>query len=169
MGTSTHGNTSVPFQDSGYAFGQGENSNGVGQRPGAGGGWYGGYIGTFAASGGSGYIGNSLLTSSYSVTKHMACHNCKTSSDASTMTIANTCHSGTPTADCSKEGNGYAKVTLVHIVNTDSTLKSLTVQNHTLSPSFNGNVNTYDVIVGENESSVSISATAGAGAEVAHQ
>ena len=43
MGTSTHGNTSVPSQDSGYAFGQGENSNGVGQRPGAGGGWYGGY------------------------------------------------------------------------------------------------------------------------------
>ena len=72
----------------------------------------GGYIG---AGGGSGYIGNSLLISSNGVTKHMICYgkDCKTSTDAGTLTNSVTVVAETPTADTAKIGNGYAKITLV--------------------------------------------------------
>ena len=79
--------------------------------PGGGGGFYGGascrWIG---ASGGSGYIGNSLLTN-----KHMTCYNCEPSDDENTKTISNECHNTEPTEDCAKEGNGYARITLLNI------------------------------------------------------
>ncbi len=73
-----------------------------------GGGWYGGGGTTYygAGGGGSGYIGNGHLTD-----KHMACYNCETSDDESTKTISVTCASETPTADCAKKGNGYARIT----------------------------------------------------------
>ena len=72
-----------------------------------GGGYYGGGTSWGSGSGGgSGYIDNSSLTN-----KHMACYNCKTSNEVSTKTISVTCASETPTADCSKIGNGYAKIT----------------------------------------------------------
>ncbi|MCI6626796.1 MAG: hypothetical protein MSH29_00600, partial [Tenericutes bacterium] len=62
-----------------------------------------------------GYIGNSLLISSNGVTKHMICYgkDCKTSTDAGTLTNSVTVVSETPTADTAKIGNGYAKITLV--------------------------------------------------------
>lgn len=71
---------------------------------GGGGGYYGGGAG-FSGGGGSGYIGNSLLTQ-----KSMYCYNCTESSEESTKTIATTCHSETPTENCAKEGNGYARI-----------------------------------------------------------
>ncbi|MBD9114896.1 hypothetical protein EGP95_03830 [bacterium] len=76
-----------------------------------GGGYYGG--GTSwgsAGGGGSGYIGNTLLTE-----KSMYCYNCQESSEESTKTISTTCTSATPTANCAKQGNGYAKITLISL------------------------------------------------------
>ena len=94
-------------------FGRGGNSGlGSDSAGGGGGGFYGGGSSSYeiagSGGGGSGYIGNSLLTS-----KAMYCYNCAESSDESTKTISTTCHSATPTANCSKEGNGYARITYV--------------------------------------------------------
>ena len=106
-------------QQSGYKFGQGE--NGISDSPtdgksGGGGGWYGGGMGsgetswTVCAGGGSGYIGNSLLTN-----KVMYCYNCEESNEESTKTISTTCNEEIPTSYCAKKGNGYARITLVNI------------------------------------------------------
>ena len=102
-------------QISGYKFGIGESgfSNVSEKGSGGGGGYYGGTSGngttwTDCAGGGSGYIGNSLLTD-----KIMYCYNCQESSEESTKTVSTTCTSQTPTENCSKQGNGYAKITLV--------------------------------------------------------
>ena len=96
-------------------FGQGgnhgyESSQNVGGS-GGGGGLYGGggsSRGHGQAGGGSGYIGNSLLTE-----KAMYCYNCQESSEISTKTISTTCTSATPTTNCAKQGNGYARITLI--------------------------------------------------------
>ena len=84
------------------SFGQG----GIG----SGGGYYGGtkYSScniVYSGSGGSGYIGNSLLTD-----KHMYCYNCQESSSANTKTIKGTCHDTSPKADCAKQSSGYARI-----------------------------------------------------------
>ncbi len=93
-------------------FGAGSNLNEAGYGGnGGGGGFYGGGGTNRAHSGGgggSGYIGNSLLTN-----KSMYCYNCKESSEESTKTVSTTCTSQTPTENCAKQGNGYARVTLV--------------------------------------------------------
>ena len=83
---------------------QGTNNGGSG----AGGGYYGGGSGGghFGSGGGSGYIGNPLLTD-----KVMYCYNCSESSEESTKTISTTCVSDNPTSNCSKKGNGYARIT----------------------------------------------------------
>ena len=76
---------------------------------GGGGGFYGGggsSRGHSDSGGGSGYIGNPLLTD-----KSMYCYNCATSNEESTKTISTTCHSNDPTENCAKEGNGYARIT----------------------------------------------------------
>ena len=80
---------------------------------GGGAGYYGGASGggrnnNGSGGGGSGYIGNSLL-----LNKVMYCYDCTESSDASTKTIKTTCHNSTPTENCVKEGNGYARITLI--------------------------------------------------------
>lgn len=84
--------------------------------------YYGGYRGhgknsdaqsyAGSAGGGSGYIGNSNLTN-----KAMYCYNCPTSDDVSTKTINTTCTSETPTTNCSKQGNGYARITIMSCSN----------------------------------------------------
>lgn len=97
-------------QLSGYKFGIGQSSS-YRHASGGGGGYYGGKVGTAyntLGGGGSGYIGNSLLTD-----KAMYCYSCTESSDESTKTISTTCHSATPTPNCAKEENGYAKITLI--------------------------------------------------------
>ncbi len=78
--------------------------------PNGGGGYYGGGATTLAggAGGGSGYIGNPLLTE-----KSMHCYNCAESTEESTKTISTTCVNETPTENCSKQGNGYARITLI--------------------------------------------------------
>ena len=74
---------------------------------GGGGGYYGG---SFVGGGGSGYIGNPLLTN-----KAMYCYNCEESNEESTKTISTTCSEETPTSNCAKKDNGYARITLVSI------------------------------------------------------
>ena len=113
-------------QTTGYEFGIGQdainqkiyNSVGAEGRGGGGGGFYGGltYTGDehdyddASGSGGSGYIGNPLLTN-----KVMYCYNCEESTGENTKTISTTCSEETPTENCAKKGNGYARITLISI------------------------------------------------------
>ena len=60
------------------------------------------------SGGGSGYIGNSLLSN-----KAMYCYNCEESSEESTKIISTTCAEETPTSNCAKKGNGYARITYI--------------------------------------------------------
>ena len=70
-----------------------------------------GSIANSSGAGGSSYIGSSTLISGGGVTKHMTCYSCTTSSDANTQTYSNTNVSATATADYSKIGNGFARIT----------------------------------------------------------
>lgn len=115
-------------QTSGYLFGQGQNGynrieanncgcEGIG---GGGGGFYGGTSyqrdgieSSLSGAGGSGYIANTNLYN-----KKMVCYNCETSTDINTYTESNTCAESDPTPNCSKKGNGYAKITLVESIPT---------------------------------------------------
>ena len=91
------------------AFGQGGGSTSSATN-GGGGGYYGGGGDSYewGATGGSGYIGNSLLKN-----KSMYCYNCTESSEESTKTVTTTCNEETPTEKCAKNGNGYAKITFI--------------------------------------------------------
>lgn len=60
------------------------------------------------AGGGSDYIGNTRLTN-----KAMYCYNCTESDDVTTKTISTTCTNQNPVENCSKQGNGYVKITKV--------------------------------------------------------
>ncbi len=77
-------------------------------RQDGGSGFYGGKAGEYGAGGGSGYIGNSILKN-----KHMAGYNVSTSTEEGTKTISVTNSSNSPISDYAKEGNGYAKITLI--------------------------------------------------------
>ena len=101
-------NPNVQYNING-TFGHGGNA--INELPGSGGG--GGYYGGAAsfgssAGGGSGYIGNVLLKD-----KKMVCYNCTTSTAVNTYTVSNTCVNATATSDCSKTGNGYARITYI--------------------------------------------------------
>ena len=124
-GTQTSGGTPIhisgnpPYNEtqSTGSFGKGGNVytsntvNDLAYFSGGGAGFYGGSAAAHnSAAGGSGYIGNSLLTD-----KAMYCYNCATSNEVSTKTVSTTCHSSTPTENCAKEGNGYARITLVSL------------------------------------------------------
>ena len=105
-GTQTSGGLTLPQNQISAVFGKSVEGSSTG-----GGGFYGGgNSDSGGAGGGSGYIGNSLLTE-----KAMYCYNCQESKDISTKTISTTCTSATPTANCSKQGNGYARITLVNV------------------------------------------------------
>ena len=75
---------------------------------GGGGGFFGGNAGDLVGAGGSSYIANPLLTN-----KSMYCYNCQESSEKSTKTISTTCVNETPTENCAKIGNGYARITYI--------------------------------------------------------
>jgi len=101
------------------SFGQG----GVSTAQGAGGGgYYGGNVGG-PGGGGSGYIGNSLLTE-----KTMYCYNCEESTEESTKTISTTCVNETPTENCAKSGNGYARIALTKVINSNVQLETTTIE-----------------------------------------
>ena len=114
-GTQTIGGFDFTINSNYGTFGQGSgfSDNVKYGGNGGGGGFYGGggtNRGHSGGGGGSGYIGNSLLTE-----KAMYCYNCQESSEESTKTISTTCTSATPTANCAKQGNGYAKITLISL------------------------------------------------------
>lgn len=79
---------------------------------GGGSGYYGGGASVHVQSGGGGssYIGNSML-----INKSMYCYNCTESSEESTKTVSTTCSEETPTENCAKKGNGYARITLISV------------------------------------------------------
>ena len=112
------------------SFGSGGGaSKANGNASGGGGGYYGGGLGNLfmGAGGGSGYIGNSLL-----IEKTMYCYNCQESSEISTKTISTTCTSATPRENCAKQGNGYARITLISSQSTIVTDKvTITAQEST--------------------------------------
>ena len=115
-GTQTTGGTTLQYPNNstyGPAAGFGYGGEGMYNAGGGGGaGWYGGGGGHGGSGGGgSGYIGSSNLISGLGVTKHMNCYSCTTSTVAATRTNSNTNVSGTATADYSKTGNGYARIT----------------------------------------------------------
>ena len=107
---SIHADNPAKFDVKG-SFGQGGcGKSTLDSGPNGGGGFYGGGAITLlgGAGGGSGYIGNYLLKS-----KTMYCYNCSESSEESTKTISTTCTSETPIENCAKQGNGYARMTLI--------------------------------------------------------
>ena len=87
---------------------------------GGGSGYYGG---AFGGGGGSGYIGNPLLTE-----KSMYCYNCKESTEESTKTISTTCANSTPTENCAKSGNGYARITQMSPAVSSTQLEATTIE-----------------------------------------
>lgn len=97
-------------QSGGNVFGKGAGCELGVECAGAGGGYYGGTLARYSGAGGSSYIGNSLLTN-----KSMYCYNCTESNDVSTKTVSTTCTNSTPTSNCAKKGNGYAKITFVSL------------------------------------------------------
>lgn len=103
--------TGTEASGSAGAFGKG-GASGNRVYGGGGAGYYGGggggssFYTSLSGAGGSSYIGNLLL-----INKSMYCYNCEESSDLSTKTISTTCHSSTPTENCAKEGNGFARIT----------------------------------------------------------
>ena len=107
----TNGNTSRTIPNAG--FGYGGNYEGSQYASGGGSGFYGGggaYTNGSSGAGGSGYIGNSLLSE-----KSMYCYNCTESTEESTKTISTRCTNTTPTEKCAKQGNGYARITLISL------------------------------------------------------
>ncbi len=118
-GTQNSGGSAVPASYAGRvgeAGGFGYGADSVYSHAGGaagGGGLYGGASGGCIGSGGggSGYIGSTNLISSNGIIKHMTCYNCTTSTADATRTQSNTCVNATETADCSKTGNGYARIT----------------------------------------------------------
>ena len=120
-GTQTNGGTGFEVSENLKVYslvgsfgtgGNGKSSNDSG--PCGGSGLYGGGATTVAggAGGGSGYIGNPILKD-----KVMYCYNCEESTEESTKTISTTCSEETPTSNCAKKGNGYARITLISIEN----------------------------------------------------
>lgn len=102
IGGNSYNDTLAP---SGY-FGNGGNfsSTACAEGSGGGGGYYGGGSGVFTpGAGGSGYIGNSLLTG-----KYMYCYNCATSNEVEIKTYTTTNVSDTPISNYAKSGNGAA-------------------------------------------------------------
>ena len=108
-GGASGGGNKVNGENRGDAGTFGQGGNGIHYSGGGGGGFYGGGASNQSgAGGGSGYIGNTLLTD-----KSMYCYNCTESTDESIKTISTTCTSATPTENCAKSGNGYARITLI--------------------------------------------------------
>ncbi len=114
-GTQASGGTvGVNYTSNPGTFGKGGDHGSSGFGAGGGGGWYGGGSGGcvsscgYSGGGGSGYIGNSLLKN-----KTMYCYNCAESSERSTKTISTTSVSSSPISNYAKQGNGYAKITLL--------------------------------------------------------
>ena len=101
-GYSSMARTPVDTLNSGFRYG----GTSTGYGPGGGGGYYGGGSSECRSCGGSSYIGNTSL-----INKNITCYDCLTSDNNDTRTLSNGCASLSPEANCSKIGNGYARLT----------------------------------------------------------
>ena len=89
--------------------GSGLSGSTLGGASGGGGGFYGGgAAGHSSAGGGSGYIGNKELTN-----KAMYCYNCRESNSENTLTFSVNSVSNEALINNAKEGNGFARITLL--------------------------------------------------------
>ncbi len=114
-------------------FGSGKQSNTSGWG-GGGGGYYGGSNGNgTTGAGGSGYIGNGLLTN-----KYMYCYDCSTSSDENTKTYSTINVSSDPISNYAKEGDGAVKITSYLAINNNTIL--LTYNNNKGSGCYNKSI-----------------------------
>lgn len=111
-GTTSSTSSLYPTQDNGYLFGQGQNADGIADSDGVaggGGGFYGGYSNNVSrkssGTGGSGYIGNTLLTD-----KVMYCYSCIPNDEFNTKTISTLNVSEESISEYAKKGNGSAKI-----------------------------------------------------------
>ena len=161
-------------QTSGYAFGQGAGGS-VGS---GGGGYYGGAYGgtsTMSGAGGSSYIASSNLISTDDITKHMTGYRVATSNEENTRTLATTCVSATPTADCAKQGSGFAKITMIDVdaeqltntytltmqryVSDDARLATLTADKGIFTEEFDKDKDEYVLEMYHKETSVTLDGT----------
>lgn len=115
-GTQSSGGAAGKLGSNAGTFGKGSSGDWHSESLGGGGGGYyggssgGGSYNNGSGGGGSSYIGNSLLSD-----KAMYCYNCTESSETDTKTISTTCSEETPTENCAKKGNGYARITYIPI------------------------------------------------------
>ena len=109
-GGNLDGNLATNWLNGIFGVGGGTTVNdSAGVSGGGGGGLYGGGASWGGSgAGGSSYIGNTLLTN-----KSMYCYNCEESADESTKTISTTNVSEDAISEYAKEGNGYARITLI--------------------------------------------------------
>ena len=109
-GGNLDGNLATKWLNGIFGVGGGTTINGSANVSGGGGGglYGGGASWGGSGAGGSSYIGNSLLTN-----KSMYCYNCEESADESTKTISTTNVSEDAIREYAKEGNGYARITLI--------------------------------------------------------
>ena len=116
----SHSATSIATQTEGYAFGQGQSAviteeatAAADGNGGGGGGWYGGFYqdvdDASCGTGGSSYIGNSLLSN-----KSMYCYGCSETDEPSIKTVRTVKHSFAPISQFAKSGNGYARITFLN-------------------------------------------------------
>ena len=122
-GTQVSGGTNTDSSSYSGSFGKGGTNTNF--SAGGGSGLYGGSAGGTdrtdygddygTGAGGSGYIGNELLTD-----KVMYCYNCTASFGTDTKTISRTCVNETATENCSKKGNGYTKITFIKEASEDT-------------------------------------------------
>ena len=135
-----HGGTQIAGGSSGGSssgFGKGGNAATINAGgTGGGGGYYGGggSSDNGGGGGGSGYIGNSLLNN-----KIMYCYNCTESSETDTKTVSTTCNEETPTENCAKKGNGYARITYLENVNVEYYADNIKIDKAPNSSTYNFN------------------------------
>ena len=109
-------------QNIGYAFGIGENGVGAADSDGVaggGGGYYGGYANNVSAkssgSGGSGYIGNSILISIGTDFKVMYGYGVEETTENDISTVSTSSYSTLAESGKAKAGDGYARITKLEI------------------------------------------------------
>ena len=135
----------------GFGYGgsapNGSSTTGTYGAGGGGGGLYGGGGASFrsgskcgaSGAGGSGYIGNSLLTH-----KEMYCYNCTASSEESTKTITTTEVNKIATSRMVKSGNGFARITPIEKI---EELQSITLNDGKIPLEFDPSIYEYNIIV----------------------
>ncbi|MDE5587235.1 MAG: hypothetical protein K2I72_02555, partial [Bacilli bacterium] len=135
----------------GFGYGgnapNGRNVSGTYGAGGGGGGFYGGGGSSFASgktcaaggAGGSGYVGNPLLSH-----QEMYCYNCTESSEQATKTISTTEVNKIATSRMAKSGNGFARITPIDRI---EELQSITLNDGKIPLEFDSDTYEYNLTV----------------------